>query len=314
MRLCVRDPMLRAALCLAFAIVTWAGEDSDRMEERMPAQGLLWQVESGTATVYLLGVIHVGNDRLYPLSPAIESAFARADVLVQEMKSDPNSQSLLHKMIFEVGVYPPGESLEQHLGADVLALYQSYLRKASVDPNTLTRLRPWVAAWMISMNEARRLGYNYNRGVATYLRQRAEGDKKEILGLETPADYAELFKALSEETQEVLLRMTLTQVDTFPETMERMIDLWRKGDARAAEKMVQELPDVSSLLPILGGDRNRRMTARIEEYLQTERTYLVTVGAGHLVGKDGLVDRLRRRGHAVQWLGPEEYALPGGPN
>jgi len=100
--------MLYAALCLALAIVAWAGKDSDRMEERTPAQGLLWQVESGTATVYLLGVIHVGNDRFYPLSPAIESAFARADVLVQEMKSDPNSQLLLHKMVFEVGVYPPG--------------------------------------------------------------------------------------------------------------------------------------------------------------------------------------------------------------
>lgn len=161
------------------------------------------------------------------------------------------------------------------------------------------------------MNEARRLGYTYNRGVATHLRQRAEGDKKEIVGLETPADYADLLKALPEETQEVPLRMTLTQVATFPETMERMIDIWRRGDGRAAEKMVQEFPDVSSLLPVLGGDRNRRMTARIEEYLKTERTYFVTVGAGHLVGKDGLVDRLRRQGHAVIWLGPKEYAAGG---
>jgi uncharacterized protein YbaP (TraB family) len=308
MRTDIRDWTWYAALCLALAGSAGGGDEPNQASERTPAQGLLWQVDSGTATVYLLGVIHVGNDRFYPLAPAIEAAFARADVLVQETEIDRESQQLLHKMIYEVGTYPPGESLEQHLSADVRALYQSYLKRPYVDPNSLKRFRAWVVAWMISMNEARRLGYSYDRGVATYLLRRAEG-KKEILGLETPADYAKLFTALPDETQESMLRMTLAQVDTFPETMERLTDLWRRGDWQAGEKAVLEFGSGLEMVP-LRSERNQRITAKIEEYLKTGRTYFVTVGAGHLVGKDGIVARLRRAGRTVKWLGPEKYVMP----
>jgi uncharacterized protein YbaP (TraB family) len=298
-----------AALGLALAGSVCGGGEPNQASERTPAQGPLWQVDSATATVYLLGVIHVANDRFYPLAPAIESAFARADVLVQETKIDRESQQRLHKMIYEVGTYPPGESLEQHLSADVRALYESYLKRPYVDPNSLKRFRPWVVAWMISMNEARRLGYSYDRGVATHFLRQAEG-KKEIVGLETPADYAGLFIALPDETQESMLRMTLAQVDALPETMERLTDLWRRGDWQAGEKVVLEFYGGPEMVPFYRNERNQRVTARIEEYLKTNRTYFVTVGAGHLVGKDGIVARLRRGGHTVKWLGPEKYALP----
>jgi uncharacterized protein YbaP (TraB family) len=301
--------MLGVALGLALAGSARGGDEPNRANERTPAQGLLWQVDSGTATVYLLGVIHVGNDRFYPLAPAIESAFARADMLAQETRIDKESQQRLHQMIYEVGTYPPGESLEQHLSADARALYESYLKRPYVDPNSLKRFRPWVVAWMISMNEARRLGYSYDQGVATHLLRRAEG-KKEILGLETPADYARLFTALPDETQESMLRMTLTQVAPLPDTMERLTDLWRRGDWQAGEKTVLEFYGGPEMAPFYSNERNQRMTARIEEYLKTGRTYFVTVGAGHLMGKDGIVARLRRNGHMVKWLGPEKYAMP----
>ncbi len=304
----LRAVMVSATLSLLFLAVACGKDDPNKGQERAPAQGLLWQVDSGTATVYLLGVIHVGNDRLYPLSPTIESAFARADVLVQEAKVDKESQQVLQRTIFEAGMYPPDESLEQHLSAEVRALYESYAKRPYVDPNSLKRFRPWVVAWLISMNEARRLGYSYERNVSMHLFRRAEG-KKEIVGLETPAEYADLFKALPAETQEALLKKTLTQVDTFAETMERLIDIWRRGDWRAGEKAALELSG-GPVAAFCWDERDARMTARIEEYLETSRTYFVTVGAGHLVGKDSIVERLRRHGHTVKWLGPEEYAVP----
>lgn len=41
--------------------------------------------------------------------------------------------------------------------------------------------------------------------------------------------------------------------------------------------------------------------------IHTATVYLL--GVIH-VGKDGIVERLRRQGHPVKWLGPEEYAVP----
>ncbi|HBS46997.1 MAG TPA: polysaccharide biosynthesis protein GumN, partial [Paenibacillus sp.] len=34
--------------------------------------GFLWKVENNGNTVYLLGSIHVANDKMYPLRPEIE--------------------------------------------------------------------------------------------------------------------------------------------------------------------------------------------------------------------------------------------------
>ncbi len=40
--------------------------------------------------------------------------------------------------------------------------------------------------------------------------------------------------------------------------------------------------------------------------MRTDRTYFVTLGAGHLIGKDGIVARLCRSGRTVRWLGPQD--------
>jgi uncharacterized protein YbaP (TraB family) len=41
------------------------------------------------------------------------------------------------------------------------------------------------------------------------------------------------------------------------------------------------------------------MTAKIREYLTTGKIYFVVVGAGHVVGEEGIVSQLRRDGYEV---------------
>jgi hypothetical protein len=50
------------------------------------------------------------------------------------------------------------------------------------------------------------------------------------------------------------------------------------------------------------------MARKIEAYLATAGTRFIIVGAGHLVGDDGIVALLRKQGYAVQQL---EHARPG---
>jgi uncharacterized protein YbaP (TraB family) len=46
-------------------------------------------------------------------------------------------------------------------------------------------------------------------------------------------------------------------------------------------------------------ERNDAMTQKIEEFLQTDKTYFVAVGAGHLVGERGIVQQLRDKNYTV---------------
>jgi hypothetical protein len=42
------------------------------------------------------------------------------------------------------------------------------------------------------------------------------------------------------------------------------------------------------------------MTEKIDGYLRKGETVFIVVGAAHLVGKDGILERLREKGYAVE--------------
>ncbi len=48
--------------------------------------------------------------------------------------------------------------------------------------------------------------------------------------------------------------------------------------------------------------RNRRMTAKIEDLLRSKDTCFIVVGAGHLVGKKGIVELLKTKGYSVEQM------------
>jgi len=49
-------------------------------------------------------------------------------------------------------------------------------------------------------------------------------------------------------------------------------------------------------------ERNNTMATRIEGFLKAGGRYFVVVGAGHLVGKKGIIELLKKKGYPVeQW-------------
>jgi uncharacterized protein YbaP (TraB family) len=81
---------------------------------------------------------------------------------------------------------------------------------------------------------------------------------------------------------------------------------WKTGDVKNMEsiatKPLAEDKNLSSLYEKLIYERNRNMVLRIEEFLKTKETYFVVVGAGHLVGKKGIIEMLKGKGYHVEQL------------
>lgn len=80
---------------------------------------------------------------------------------------------------------------------------------------------------------------------------------------------------------------------------------WLKGDAAAIEALLsEEFRDAPETRRLLLDDRNVRMAAAVERYLQGSEPCFVVVGAGHLVGKGGIVSRLIEKGFSVKRVAP----------
>jgi hypothetical protein len=81
---------------------------------------------------------------------------------------------------------------------------------------------------------------------------------------------------------------------------------WQTGDLAIVEEVttseVRNYPQLAPLMTKLLDDRNTAMTAKIERFLQTPERYFVAVGAGHLVGDNGILSQLRRKNFKLEQL------------
>ena len=77
--------MRRFAVCVSLA----AAIASAAPAAQAPKKTFLWAVKSaGAPPTYLMGSLHVLTPDYYPLSPAVERAFADSKVLIEEVDID----------------------------------------------------------------------------------------------------------------------------------------------------------------------------------------------------------------------------------
>jgi uncharacterized protein YbaP (TraB family) len=265
-----------------------------------PDQGktFLWAVSSSTATVHLLGSIHVASPDTYPLDPRIESAFERSRILILEAPLDPAAQMEMALTLTRAGTYPEGETIDLRLDHATLERLQEQLKKVGIPFATVRSLRPWLLATVLIVGEMQRLGYQPSLGIDRYFAEKATG-RKQVLTLETVDEQVTLFAGMSETMQESVLRETLARMQDLQAQMKRVFALWRSGDAQTLDgSLVAPIRrDYPELHKKLFADRNRRMAAAVEGYLGASGDHFVVVGSGHLTGPEGILELLRAKGY-----------------
>lgn len=280
--------LLSCLLWQLLCLPVWAG----------PGIGFLWQVQ-GEKPLYLLGSIHLAEPGLYPLDPALQRAFEASDVLVVEADVTGPAEERAARLFMERGMLPAGESLEQRLPAKML----ERLKSRGVDLGTLGFMRPWALALVLQSNELARLGYDPDLGVDVHFLRLAHtrGMKvEELEGLEAQYD---LFADMDAPEEEAFLAQTLDELDAVGSLGKEILAAWRMGDARALEQVIfsglGDDPLAKRIHERIFFERNRTMAAKIERYLRNGRAAFVIVGAGHVVGEQGLVALLKQKGHVL---------------
>ncbi len=298
--------MNRAGSCrvrlAGLAILFLASVALARAEEARPAgKSFLWKVRSETATAYLLGSIHLLRKDMYPLDGKIEEAFDRSGVLVVEadVRGGPGGER--RKRILESAMYPPGDSIENHVSKETLDLLTRKFPQLS--PDRVGRLKPWTLAMTIAVLEYQKMGLDYNHGIDVYFLGKA-ADGKPVREIEGADSVLALLNGFSDEEQDLFLQYTLLDLDEIATKTDRILRAWAAGEAAAMEEIITEsLRERPRLLPVFEAlfyRRNEKMAGKIEEYLKEKGEFFVVVGAGHLVGEKGIVERLRRKGFAVE--------------
>lgn len=257
-----------------------------------------WTIEGERGTVYLLGSVHFGDKSFYPMPAEVEHAFARADVLVVEADTTQVDAAALQRLMRQ-GYYPPGETLRDHLSPELWSELQVFLDNHGLSDTLIVQQRPVLAALMISNHLLTQQGWRADLGVDRHFLIRAHQRGMPVHELEGMAWQFEWLFALQPET--LLLEQTLREADQVGEAVTVLMDAWRRADEEALarhfiEEPREEGPEFEAFIEHMVFVRNRRMAQQISGYLQQGGHWFVVVGAGHLVGEQGIPALLNRPG------------------
>ncbi len=268
-------------------------------------RGIFFEVKSRNSTLYILGSIHYMKPDFYPLNPLIEEVFNKSDFLVLEIALNSVNAQEMSLLFLEKGIYKDDDSIERHLSQETIDILQKELKKINLPFDAVKRFKPWFLALTLEASQLQSLGFKPEFGLDKYFFEKATG-KKEVIGLETVRFQVDLFDTMSDKEQELYLLYTLKDLSVMEIQINEFLDAWKKGDVSKSEEIVfRPLKEIQGIVPLyekLFLKRNIKMASRLEEFLKTGKTYFVVVGAGHLMGNEGIIAILKRKNYSVKQL------------
>lgn len=284
---------LHAAIPL-FALLLFSGTAAAGQENRV----FLWSVKGDKGTVHLLGSIHVLKPDSYPLDKRITDAYERSGRVVFEADMREMERPEVQQALLAQGTYRDGTSLKDHVSARTRGLLAQKLASSGFSGSRFDTYKPWLCAVSLSGAELARLGFDPKWGIDAHFFALARKDNKEMLFLETARAQIQLLSKTLSDRQEDLLRQSLRELEVIGLRSEEIRKAWRRGDAAKLEGITTvSLREYPMVKDALFTQRNIRWLSKIEALLGREGESLVVVGAGHLVGGEGIVSLLQAKGY-----------------
>jgi uncharacterized protein YbaP (TraB family) len=267
------------------------------------SKATLWEVKGDHNTLYLLGSVHVLSKQAYPLKPALERAFDDANQVVFEIDLTRFTPSSFRQEFKRTALYPAGQSLSQKLSPGTIELLKSVLPDYGLTLKSVERFKPWFLSEWLSSRALEMAGFSDQLGVDLYFYHKAKAAGKPVRGLETLRDQAQIFDRYNDEENELYLVSTISGLPAYAATVRRLVAAWKEGDVPLLDELLnQDKRSDPKTHDVLFSERNSKWMPEIERFAHESGNYLIIVGAGHLVGDDGVVAQLKRAGYSVRQL------------
>lgn len=257
----------------------------------------------GDSRVYLLGSFHLLRAQDYPLAADVDQAFAASKRVVFELSpQDMQSPQLTQKML-QAAVRTDGTELKRDLDPATWTKLQAYATANNLPLAQLQGMKPWFVGLTITLGQFTKMGLDPNLGLDRHFMQRAATAGKPTSGLEDIDTQVGVLSGMSAAEQQQMVAEALDQADKADAEGRKLHDAWRRGDDKLlwtsmAAQMRGQYPQ---LYKRINTDRNDAWVPKLQQYLQAgQGGTLVVVGTLHLLGDDGVVDKLKAKGFTVE--------------
>lgn len=288
----------QSKLALLLLVIAWLPIEA--LSATAQTHHSLWKISGRTNTVYLLGSAHFLKQSDYPLPPVIENAFGNSAMVVFETDIDKLQSLDVQMRLLKKAQLPLGQTLRQQLSTNTYAAFQEHLKRTGLAEIVFQQLKPALAAMTLEVLAMQKAGLDPSQGLDQHFFNLAQKAGKKIVPLETVDFQIDLITGFSPEEGELIMKSTLEDIDTAEKQLGELLDAWRNGDAGTLQKLLNHaMADAPAIFKRLVTDRNRTWLPKIAEWARQDQSVIIIVGAGHLVGPEGVVELLRKQGLKV---------------
>lgn len=259
---------------------------------------LLWEI-SGKGLKkpsYLFGTYHFAGKDFIDTMQVLNAKLNQADAVIGELIMDNTmAAKLMPHMLMK------NNFLDKLLTAEEYQLVADYLKKISgYDLKLFNSMKPAAVQVTLLQFTAPKTFTKDNPALDQYFQEYGKANGKKLLGLETVEDQAQLlFGSSLERQKELLLKMVRDEAKNKEEG-QKLYDYYIAQNMKELTKLFTSTTDYSQEeMDQMIKHRNQKWIDQLPTLMQ-DQSLFIAVGAGHLVGKDGLIKGLQAIGYTVK--------------
>jgi uncharacterized protein YbaP (TraB family) len=264
-----------------------------------------WKVSNGSHKLYIVGSIHAMKQKDYPLNPKLMETFQQSDNLVVEIDTNKIDKAT-KKLIKEESSYENNnKGLSTHISAKAFTAICAKFTKYGYTKNQINLMKPWWLMMLAAQFDLVKLGIDPQYGIDQFFTKEAKRTNKRIIEIEGMQKQLSIFFQLSKNNPEAFIQFILEGDKNQEALFKQLVQLCKTGNLYGMEKYFDKIVNNPKLKPITNQiiiKRNQEMTQKVITYLNSPQTHFVIIGAGHFVGKTGLVNALLSKGYTIEQL------------
>lgn len=259
---------------------------------------LLWEI-SGKGLQkpsYLFGTYHFAGKDFIDTMTVLNAKLNQADAVVGELVMDNTlATKLMPHMLMK------NNFLDKLLSPDEYQLVANYLKKVSgYDLKLFNSMKPAAVQLTLLGFTAPKTFSKENPALDQYFQDYGKAKGKKLLGLETVDDQAKVLFGSSLERQKELLLKGIKEEEKSKVEAQKIYDYYISQNLKELTVLFNMMEGYSQEeIDQLLKNRNQKWIEQLPALLQGQSLF-IAVGAGHLVGKDGLINGLQKAGYTVK--------------
>ncbi|MDR7610644.1 MAG: TraB/GumN family protein, partial [Armatimonadota bacterium] len=249
---------------------------------------------------YLVGTIHARPAEETELPAFVSRLLEGTEAVLLEIDLEAAPRAEVFRLLTKYAFKAEGQSLKELLGDEAFGSLRRLVEGTGVSLAYLEGFQPWFVEMILTGLIVQKIGFTTQSGVDSVLATEARRRQIPVIGIESLEDQFASVAKLSIETQVRSLRQTLSDWSAGGREVRQLYESYRANDAAGILGLFQDLPvQEAEFYEKVILERNRRMAQEIVRLSADGKSYLVAVGAGHVLGAGSVAALLRERGWTV---------------